>query len=343
MTKEEYKELNDYLNDLFIYLDKHYKFILDEMIRIFIINDKYLNHMKQYDLSYKFEENTLTYKDVYDCARKIIESINKEYLPLYDNLIETGQLDFSYNHEYFDSHFYHNRGLNIININRDFNYNDVVTLIHEFFHYLNGRNGRSFTNEILTEFISIYFETYAIKYLLDDGVTKEEIGYLDRLGSTYRRSYELYYIETPLLAYNEFGNLSDDSIDLLNQFFTSSLTKEQFYNECKYLLEYFRKIKNKYTNEKFTNERDSFELQKKYAEDIIYHFKYFFGTMWAFYAINNCDIHDVIYINDHINDDNMTFEICMKKMKIEYDNQDIYEEILEYINKYFETLNIKRK
>ena len=66
----------------------------------------------------EFKENSLTYQDVCDCARRIIESIDKDYLPLYDDLISTGKLDFSYNSEYFDSHFSYRKGgeIKLINI-----------------------------------------------------------------------------------------------------------------------------------------------------------------------------------------------------------------------------------
>ena len=345
MTEKDYKELNEYLNEMFIYLNEEYKYILDNMLQIFIINDEFIKRIKEYDLNCDFNENNLTYQDVYDYARKIIESINKDYLPFYDKLIETGQLDFSYNSEYFDSHFSYRKGgeIKLININREFNYNDVVTLIHEFFHYTNLYNGKNEKNDTLTEFISIYFETYAINYLLKEGVSKEELGYYDRIISIVRRAKNLYYAETPLLAYNKFGDLSDDSIDLLKQFYTSNLNKEQFHKECKYLLDNLRRIKKEYIEDCFSYEIDEFELQEEYAKEIENHFKYFFGTLWSFYAIENCDIKDILYVNDHMYDDNLKIEDCFKKLKIDERSNETYNKSFESMIKYIEKNNTKRK
>ena len=343
MTEGEYKKLNVYLNGLFKYLDEYYKFILDNMLDIFTINDQYFKLIGDYNLNTEFKENKLTYKDVYECARKIIESIDKKYLKLYDNLIETGQLDFNYTKEYDDSSFYHSKDINLININRYFNYEDVVVLIHEFFHYTNGIKGRNLANEILTEFISIYFETYAINYLLKEGVSKEELGYLRRIRSIYNRSYDLYYIETPLLAYNKFGNINDESLNLLNQFFTSNLSKKQFNNECNYLLEFFTIVKQNYIKAKFSNEVDDYELEERFANVFVDHFKYFFGTMWAFYAIENCDIKDIICVNDNMVNNDKKMDELMNIMKIDEFDYEIYAKAFSSITNYINKFNIKRK
>ena len=343
MTEEKYKELNKYLNELFRYLDKYYKFILDNMLDIFTVNDQYFNFIRDYDLSVEYKENNLTYKEVYECARKIIESIDKKYLKLYDNLIETGQLDFSYTKEYDDSSFYHSKDINLININRYFNYEDVIVLIHEFFHYTNGLKGRNLTNEILTEFISIYFEIYATNYLLNEGVSKDELGYLRRIRSVYNRSYDLYYTETPLLAYNKFGNINDESLNLLNQFFTSNLTKKQFNNECNYLLDFFKLVKERYIKENFSNQVNDYELEEKFANMFVDYFKYFFGTMWAFYAIENCDMKDIICVNDKMANNDKKMDELMNIMKIDEFDYKTYEKAIESIINYINKIKVKRK
>jgi len=113
----------------------------------------------------------LTYQDVYNLAREIIESINSDYLEDFDKLIENGQLDFGYEGEYEDSVFVHEQKdsniYNYINIKREFNYSDVGSLVHEFIHYTNGKNNNTIKRRILTEFLSIYYENYAIDYLID--------------------------------------------------------------------------------------------------------------------------------------------------------------------------------
>ena len=113
--KEIYEKINKYLNDICTFLEQDNSFLLD---------------------------NKLTFEDVYLLAREIIETIDFNYLKDFDKLIETGELDFSYDKEYIGSYCHTlikdgKLKIQLININRHFNYDDVVTLIHEFIHYTN--------------------------------------------------------------------------------------------------------------------------------------------------------------------------------------------------------------
>ena len=71
-------------------------------------------------------------------------------------MLETGALDFSFNREYDDSCFTHieEKGQihNLIDINREFNYNDVLSLVHEFIHFTNGKETVGANWQVLTEF-----------------------------------------------------------------------------------------------------------------------------------------------------------------------------------------------
>ena len=74
MTQEEYKRLNDYLNDVFLGFQKKNKIFVDNLIPILglstIINDYFKNNIKSFQI--KSKSNHLTFEDVYLLAREII-------------------------------------------------------------------------------------------------------------------------------------------------------------------------------------------------------------------------------------------------------------------------------
>ena len=94
MKKEDYKRLNYYLNDTFIYLSEHDGFFIQNMHNIFSLNLILYENLKGIDLRHKFHENNLTFEDIFNIARNEIEKINPNYLEKFDELIDSGRLDF---------------------------------------------------------------------------------------------------------------------------------------------------------------------------------------------------------------------------------------------------------
>ena len=86
MKKEDYKRLNDYLNDTFIYLSGYDRFFIQNMQSIFILNNMLYGKLKDIDLEHKFYKNNLTFEDVFELARNEIEKINSNYLENFDKL-----------------------------------------------------------------------------------------------------------------------------------------------------------------------------------------------------------------------------------------------------------------
>lgn len=94
MTEEDYKKLNDYLNDTFIYLSEYDGFLIYNMHTIFRLNSMLYEKLKNIDLKHKFHENNLTFEDIFNIARNEIEKINPNYLEKFDELIDSGRLEF---------------------------------------------------------------------------------------------------------------------------------------------------------------------------------------------------------------------------------------------------------
>lgn len=304
MTKEEYKKLNRYLNMVFNVLEYNDSFLIKNAVSIDYSIEELLNYCINDNIDFLSKENNMTFMDIYRETREIIMSISPKYVEEFDKLLNSGVIDFSYDNEYTDSEFifYFKNKVGIININRRFNYNDVVLLIHEFFHYLNSRIvNRSENTYLFTEFISIYFEIYSINYLKKKGISNEEINSNDRLRnlSYYISSYREYC--SVIVSFAEFGDIDDDAFSMLNKYIYN-VSKENFDADCKKLLDKFEQIEKKYIiSNRYEKEIDNTELALMLAQLFQNDYRYIFCTVLAFYAIEECELSTMIYLNDNIN------------------------------------------
>lgn len=300
MTNEDYKKLNEYLNLSFNILQYDDEFLIKNCDLIDSSCSELMYELKDLSIDNKVVKNNLTFDDVFLLAREIIEKINQNYLNDYDNLIESGKLDFGYNNEYEFSHYMHQERL--INIKRQFNYTDVILIIHEFFHYIN-HNTEAINNNLylLTEFISIYFEIYAMNYLIDRGIVIEELDTYFRLRNLKLQIANYQDYSDVITSFANFGNIDNLSPNLIKSYFYD-ITTEQFDDDCQYLLQLFEKIEHKYRMEiKYEKSFNIYELAYRLSEVFKENYRYIFGTMMAFYATYYCDINDLVNLNDNIN------------------------------------------
>lgn len=333
--QEIYDKLNYYLNEICKYLEKENLFLLENIHNISILNDEFFKHIGTYYLENETKQNKLTFEDVFFLAREIISSIDKSYLESFDNLIKSGELDFSFENDYEDSvcisMHRRNQVKQIININREFNYNDVIVLIHEFIHYTNGKKN-SINRHYFTEFLSIYFEIYAIDYLLKKGINKEEIDYFSRIKSVERHSTIFFQYEIPLLAFIKFGNLNNDTVSLLQQFILN-IKKEEFENECFSLCEILSLIEQ--NNKEKIKENPNLIGRILSEEFITQNYRYVLGTILAIYAFKYSRLEDIIHLNNHINEyDNKTvYDICLS-IGIDINDGDFFKKTLQALDEY---------
>ncbi len=308
-----YKILNYYLNEICKYLEKENLFLLNNIRAISIYNDTFYEYIKNLEIEQEVVTNHLTYDDVFMIAREIIEQIDPNYLEEFDKLLSMGKLDFSYNNNYNESAciFYQN-GIptdKIININRAFNYEDVWLLIHEFMHYING-DKNTLNRYYLTEFISIYFELYAVQYLLDKGIPYNEIDVFKRFKWIKEDCVRFYQYDTVLLAYIYFGDINDDTINYLQKY-VINISKKAFDHECLQLYDCLNNI-YKYNQEEIKNNINS--LGAILSEEFITKdYRYILGTILAIYALKYVNFKDMVYLNNHINEynDKSILDICL--------------------------------
>ena len=330
MKREDFDKINNFFNYLALFLFES-KDIDDYYYQFIILNDNFFEFfLKRYlkDGRYfqEIDHNNLSYQDVLNISRDIIKSINEDYLLQFDNLLNSGILDFSYDKEYIDSEVVHIRYKDgtfkrYININRKFNYDDVSTFIHEFMHYVSGIVYK-IRNMIITEFISIYFELYANEYIFNNySQNIKEIEYNKRLASCFERSKIIRNTEIPLFIFSRLGNLNEGSYKYVNDFFP-----KYNYEDYKYECEKTLNIINK----------EDGNGEKLYIYECHY---YLIATFLAFYCRNNnnniCNILNLASNTNNKENDDLDLLNLLEKYNINI-NSDIFKTIFDAMSDYLD-------
>lgn len=363
MKKEDYKKLNDYLNDTFIYLSEYDGFLIYNMHTIFRLNSMLYEKLKNIDLKHKFHENNLTFEDIFIIARNEIEKINPNYLEKFDELIDSGRLEFflkeknitiKESNDYkklseienseedirYDSVCSYTEDDYFIDIARTYNYDDVLMLIHEFIHSTNASENIGEYRYILTEFFSIYFEMYAQRNILESGINSSELDIFDRIKDTGKISKEIVKYDLAFMAYNLFGNVKEDSYEDLEKYHIVSSTKEEFESVCINLLKYFDYQKIVYNNE--NKEFNLYNYRKHISKLFSSGYRYLLGTLFSCYLLENGNKDKVVWLNDHINDEeikNMNFIDVLKIIGIDLTDENINKKLVDGAQNYYENLN----
>ena len=363
MKKEDYKRLNDYLNDTFIYLSGYDRFFIQNMQSIFILNNMLYGKLKDIDLEHKFYKNNLTFEDVFELARNEIEKINPNYLKEFDKLIDSGRLglfkqkeninikevddyekisEIENNEEEtrYDSVCSYTEDDYFIDLAREYNYNDVLMLIHEFIHSTNSSENMGEYRYILTEFFSIYFEMYAQRNLLESGINSSELDIFDRIKDTGKISKEMNEYDLVFMSYNLFGNVKEDSYEDLKKYHIASSKKEEFESACFKLLKYFDYQKVKYNNE--NKKFNLYDYRKCINSLFSSGYRYLYGTLFSCYLLENGNKDKIVWLNDHINDEkikNMNLIDVLKMIGIDLTDENIDEKLVDSAQNYYENLS----
>lgn len=335
-----YSTLNDYLNEICAYLTYQDAFLLKEIYKIVLLNDRFLQHIGNYDLDWNPVQNKLTYKDVFLLAREILATIDSGYLPSFDSLITSGKLDFSFDASYKDSSCvtFWNKGQiiqKLINVNREFNYNDVITLIHEFIHYVNAE-ANTVNRHYFTEFLSIYFEIYSVLYLLKKDVPRNEMDALNRIKNLKRASSQFFQYEIPLLAFEKIGNINENTVPLLQKYFVE-IKQELFDEHCKWLYDALEEIKKK--NEKEIKQTPIILGEVLSEEFLTKDYRYILGTILALYALKYANMKDIVFLNNHIGEyENQTiYDICLR-IGIDLKETNFFENLFAATDEFMKTV-----
>ena len=340
MKKNDFIKLNKYLNDIFNYLEKSDKYLFICLNDIYNIS-KHIND-KFSDLYFDEDEitNNLSFIDVIYHVENIIKYIDSKYIPIFRNAINNGELNFSYNKEEEGNYFLNKDDVGIINIDREYNYQDVINLSHEFGHYLcNKGKEQTELGYLLDEFIGRYFEIQAVNYLINNGFKENEIKARYYLEYLFDNNYEFMNYYPLLLMYYNFGSIDNDSKNLfIKYFYNINLKKfDEMCLEKLDLLDYIKKefIKECDCNGVIMNEEDIiYEISKVFSED----YRYILGTVLALYPFDKKDIIDFVdNINTKKYENTNLFEI-LKKLNIDIRDNSFKKSIDNSIKEYYKSI-----
>lgn len=333
MTKEEYKELNEYLNDELKALRNDY-FFLDNIELFKYLNNKYCELVEKYDISSNNNNIGLTDDEIYSLAHEIIESISPEYTKMFEQIKNNNELYISesnliINNKYVltDSTTLILPNKKLIYIKKKGNYSDVKQLVHEFIHYTS-KDEHDIKRYILGEYLSVYFEQYAEEYLKNKNIKDESVKSNDRIINTYNRCAQLSWFIDPLIIYLYLHEINIDNIEQINKKIMK-ISKEDLEMQCNNLLELYRKSKK---TEKGFIKYNHFSLS----------FQYLFATLLSFYSIKKCKLEDIVNFNEHISDKDELFIIdSLQKVGINLEEDNIVEELFNCIEEYIQKENQK--
>lgn len=279
-----------------------------EALSIFELSNYYLgyynNNIKDIINTSKFRK-IITKKETISLAREIIEKINPEYALEFDrlnnknsivfinqNLLFNLTTTFTNNEKRYGSNYQRRRLKNKkfshrIKIDRTYTYNDVTTLIHEFIHYM--VNEKMFNNssfQYFSEFLPIYYETYAIDYLIKEkGIDANDIDVSKRIITNVQNCEFHQQLLIPAMK-KLYGEISyDNYLKMTDKYKIENKTtdkKQDFYISMIGYLNYVNYL-NVYKK----------RYKRKISDVLTRYYQHLTGTFYAFYARKNYNLDEV--------------------------------------------------
>ena len=213
-------------------------------------------------------------------------------------------------------------------------YDDVWTTIHEFFHYTNTQKNNGYSRPVLTEAFSIYFENYAIEYMIKNNICSPK----DL--SLFNRLFELRKLETNSRmmmaiggAFVSNGSLSDDTYNYLKAHKNGRTISEEEYK--KYINNLYKSI-CKYEEEATRLEnKNRFRSVEEYVINkynvMFKRFNYGIGTLIAYYEMVYGNIYRMVSLNRELSFNRDIdyyldrLEFPLDEIKDEFEKDKLYE------------------
>ena len=178
----------------------------------------------------------------------------------------------------------------VINVVLSHDANDPNTIIHEFLHDMNRKEKEKGSRRYISEAISIYFELDINNFMLEQGVSREDISSLlmYRLNDCYHCCEDILVAFPFLYYFYNLGQIDEKSYQNMLDFKLSPRpSDEKNFNE---MLSDFQKI-----------------IERKPKYDPLRTFGYVIGTMVAFYGINQGEEfrEKMVGVNDLANSGNV--------------------------------------
>ena len=296
MANIDYEKINKYLNDYCSEMDKSY----------FLENISDLYNLTL-SLDFKLKTSVVTDRKARASLKEpteyftLIESLDlvdkylTEKLPMYkkdfNKAMASGTLNIvdPDDDEATDLKSYagiDKQGHHVINVVLAHDANDPNTIIHEFLHDMNSKEKEKGSRKYISEAISIYFELDMNNFMLEQGVSREDISSLlmYRLNDCYHCCEDILVAFPFLYYFYTLGSIDEKSYqDMLDFKLLPRPSDEKNFNE---MLSDFQKI-----------------IERKPKYDPLRTFSYVIGTMVAFYGINQGEDfrQKMVELNDLVN------------------------------------------
>ena len=231
----------------------------------------------------------------YHTIYQLLSKISPDLLKKYDELYDGGRLKIKREKETEDiglgeeCNFSRKNGLVLV-LSKKFDYKS--TLVHELMHATNMDTDEKYlTPSILSEFISIYFETYANDIMPSLGIKENEIDYMMRFKMD--RDISIKQILIPFIIKSKYGEINEENLLKLHN------EKHYFDSIEEYNLEDISKAIN--------GEIELFKIYGKENQErsflmellgsCLMSLKYDLATGLAFYARKHLDVNQMLKLN----------------------------------------------
>ncbi len=297
-----YDRLNGYLNDCCVYLETFFPFFMDEIsyMQALAVRGEFLSTPSS-------SLNSVSYRSGYESIQLVTEflqTLHPKYVEKFDDFISSGRLDFHFCETGVMGNLHLSNDGNLVTIDLVHNYQDAVTLLHEFFHFysLNMSDCYTKTYILFLEFMPIYFEFLFIQYLNKNGYRNEAKNALFlRVESLKDYSNQLNDTLIPLRAYTAFGNIDSNTYNLMNSTFHNRILSDMMPNilpdvfeyTCVFLTRYFDSFDLEGVNDILDR---GASLASSFTECQLH----VLGSYLASYAVLHCKVEDMISLNEEI-------------------------------------------
>lgn len=329
METIDYDKINEYINNI-INSNTISPFFINKLDYMVKISEKYKNYVSLIYESlnkYKIKTTNLPDTKIILCLKNILSNISYNYLNMFNELLENNLIIFIEDNIKNSCYIFDESTKNSkIIINKHNNYSDICILIHEFMHYVNfNKNNFSLNGYNLSEFLSIYYELYSMKYLINKTrLSPKNFDLKTRVMNTYECADDIINYYPLFLIYN-YSKITGNSIEHSFNDCPFKISKEMFDIMCTRLNHHIDQNKN-----------NDYKKTGKYIEDTL---SYILGTYLSFYSIYNLDINDIFYISKNMSRIDVDTEKILSNVGINL-NENFENESIDNMNRYLKELKI---
>lgn len=241
--------INDFIERCFLHI-KEIQYICDNL-HLFLklsagmskcfVNNK-INHYEE-----KRNVKLITYDETLYNIKVFLDDIDSKYFEILKRLIDEGICEINYDIK---------ANINVCGINDKSKFikvcfsntlRDGRVLVHEFFHYLNLADcydDITISRDILTETISIIFETLYLDFYKEHDVNEYYNQKLYRFNNSYAMNKMCFPLILSLICFKEYGNVNIENCEKICNMYNIKIKTSSLENNLKNIASQFSKSRD---------------------------------------------------------------------------------------------------